>query len=62
MDHTRRNNVKCKRKLTLIKKCNEIAQLCNLKISLSMFDPEKNELLEFDSHEDFGVQEVLEKI
>lgn len=27
-----------------------------------MFDPEKNELLEFDSHEDFGVSEVQDKI
>ena len=27
-----------------------------------MFDTEKNELLEFDTHEDFGTEKVQEKI
>ena len=43
-ERIRRNNIKCKRKITLVKKCAEIAQLCNLKIALVIFDPKKNEM------------------
>ena len=52
----------CKRKTTLVKKCNEIATLCNLKISLFIYDPEKQELIEHNSHEDFGCMEIHQKI
>ena len=62
MTRIRRINIKCKRKSTLIKKCSEIASLCQLKMCLVLFDENKNELLEYSTTEDFGVHVASEKI
>ena len=56
------NNMKCKRKKTLINKCKELHQICGLKIALILFDEDKNELSEYTSAESFGIAKANEKL
>lgn len=48
-------NTKCKRKRGLIKKCTEIASLCNLKVTLVIYDKHMNSIEEFNSADDFEI-------
>ena len=54
----RRQTIKCQRKKNLIKKCYELAKLCNLKINLVIYNQEANCLQQYSSHEDFKIKDI----
>lgn len=54
----RRQTIKCQRKKNLIKKCYELAKLCNLRINLVVFNEEANCLQQYSSHENFKINQI----
>lgn len=53
-------NQKSKRKKNLVKKAHELALLCDLKVTVVIYDPDKNVLQEFNSSKDFSVEHVVD--
>ena len=58
VDVRRRQTIKCQRKKNLIKKCHELAKLCNLKINLVIYNQEANCLQQYSSHDDFKIHHI----
>ena len=61
-DDKKRSNVKSKRSRNLVKKCDQLAQLCGLKITLVIFDANLNQLQEYNSSLDFTTFEISDMI
>ena len=49
------SNTKFKRTKTLLKKCKELAQLCELDVDLLVYDNKQNMLTEYSSRPDRGI-------
>ena len=58
----RRQTIKCQRKKNLVKKCYELAKLCDLKINLVVFNQEANCLQQYSSHQDFKIADIRKKV
>jgi len=43
-DPVKMRNTKCKRTKNIVKKCQELSQLCSLDINITMFDKKRNKL------------------
>ena len=46
----------------MFKKSWELSELCGLKCTLLVFDPSKNQLTEYNSHQDFNVHAISELV
>lgn len=55
-------NTKSKRGNNIVKKCLELSTLCDLKISLVIYDPRINKLVEYKSHNDFDADTIKKQI
>ena len=53
-------NIKSKRKQNFIKKAHELAQVANLKVAVIIYDAATNSMQEFNSCEDFTVENIME--
>ena len=58
----RRQNIKSKRKKGLLKKCYELATLCDLKICIVIYDERSNCLQQYASAEDFKIDNIRKLI
>ena len=58
-DKSSRNITYCKRKRGLIKKCIEMAKLCDQMVYLAMFDKNKQRLVLYQSDGDFSVPTLV---
>lgn len=53
-------NIKSKRKQNFIKKAHELSQVANLKVAVVIYDAATNAMQEFNSSEDFTVENIIE--
>lgn len=54
--------MKCKRKQSLINKCNALASLCDLKIALVIVDEHVNSIEEFKTSSDMSIQQIAKML
>lgn len=58
-DITRRKVAFCKRRRGLLKKAIEMSSMCNKRIFMILYDPEKDKAIQFQSDEDFKLSEAF---
>ena len=59
-DKINRNITFCKRKRGILKKAMELSKLCDQKICLVLYDEQKKRMTQYQSHNDFTLQTVLD--
>ena len=58
-DVVRRKVAFCKRRRGLLKKVIEMSTMCNKRIVMILFDPEKDKAIQFQSDESFKLNEAI---
>ena len=62
IEQKRRCNIKCKRKKHLITKCYELAKMCNLQISLLIYDQHVNVIQVYSSNPEVTLKDLIKSI